>query len=274
MAAALADFKPNLVGSRGSVKRESSQFASSGFQEGVAMLQPNQHHPETLTMNQAPPTTQAIRVARECLQRALDEQELLLLHDAALPSATTLIAGEPIRGSWWGHAAGALIYAALGELEESVAWVKLLKGKETLVHARLFPALVAIGTSRADWQLDGLSRPARDLLDELERSGRLRADALPALGTTRVVRELFRELELKLLAFSRSVHTDQGRHARELSSWALFQTEHGLRASSLPDPARAQVRIVEAVVRWAPEGKKLLPWARAPKTTRTPARRR
>jgi hypothetical protein len=57
-----------------------------------------------------------------------------------------MIAGEPIRGSWWGHPAGHAIFAALNSLAESpdVVRTRLLNGKVTLVHRRLWPALVRV----------------------------------------------------------------------------------------------------------------------------------
>jgi hypothetical protein len=68
-----------------------------------------------------------------------------------LPTLTEAIAGEPIRGSWWGHPKGKLIFAVLSELHESaeVAACKLVQGKMTLIHRRLWPALLAVaGTKR------------------------------------------------------------------------------------------------------------------------------
>ena len=60
-----------------------------------------------------------------------------------VPSLAEAIAGEPIRGSWWGHQQGKLIYRLLNELHESdeVAACRLVLGKVTLVHRRLWPAL-------------------------------------------------------------------------------------------------------------------------------------
>jgi len=61
-----------------------------------------------------------------------------------LPSAAEIVAGEPIKGSWWGHPRGHAIYAVLNVLDESpdVARMRLVNGKVTLVHRRLWPALV------------------------------------------------------------------------------------------------------------------------------------
>jgi hypothetical protein len=57
-----------------------------------------------------------------------------------------MIAGEPIRGSWWNHPASRSIFDALNLLAASpdVVRMRLVNGKLTLVHRRLWPALVRI----------------------------------------------------------------------------------------------------------------------------------
>jgi hypothetical protein len=56
------------------------------------------------------------------------------------------IAGEPIRGSWWGHPAGKEIYAILTAIDESpeIVSTRLVDGKVTLVHARVWPSVVRV----------------------------------------------------------------------------------------------------------------------------------
>jgi hypothetical protein len=63
-----------------------------------------------------------------------------------LPNVAELVAGEPIRGSWWGHPRSHAIFEALNALAESpdVVRTRLVKGKVTLVHRRLWPALVRV----------------------------------------------------------------------------------------------------------------------------------
>jgi hypothetical protein len=63
-----------------------------------------------------------------------------------VPSIAEAVAGAPIRGSWWGHPAGHAIFAALSQLDErdDVLCFKLVGGKVTFVHRRLWPALVAL----------------------------------------------------------------------------------------------------------------------------------
>ena len=63
-----------------------------------------------------------------------------------VPSLAEAIAGAPIRGSWWGHPKGQQIFRlteAVGESSE-VLVCKLVDGKVTYVHQRLWPALVKL----------------------------------------------------------------------------------------------------------------------------------
>jgi hypothetical protein len=59
------------------------------------------------------------------------------------PVFTEEIAGEPIRGSWWSHAKSHAIFAATRAVRCSpdVLVCRLIGGKITYVHARLWPAL-------------------------------------------------------------------------------------------------------------------------------------
>jgi hypothetical protein len=61
-----------------------------------------------------------------------------------VPRMSEVIAGEPIRGSWWGHPKGGEIYSILGVMQESpdVLVCRVVNGKITLVHRRLWPALI------------------------------------------------------------------------------------------------------------------------------------
>jgi hypothetical protein len=69
----------------------------------------------------------------------------------AVPSVAEAVVGEPIVGSWWAHPKGRAIFAALSELDDSpdVRCFKLIDGKVTLVHRRLWPALVKLGRAGA-----------------------------------------------------------------------------------------------------------------------------
>ena len=63
-----------------------------------------------------------------------------------VPSLAEAIADGPIRGSWWGHAKGRVIFHATQAVCESpeVLVCKLIDGKVTYVHRRLWPALVKL----------------------------------------------------------------------------------------------------------------------------------
>ena len=68
-----------------------------------------------------------------------------------VPSIAEAVAGEPIIGSWWAHPKGKAIFAALSELDDSldVRCFKLVDGKITLVHRRVWPALVRLARDGA-----------------------------------------------------------------------------------------------------------------------------
>ena len=72
-----------------------------------------------------------------------------------IPNVAEMIAGEPIKGSWWGHQAGHQIYNELNALDESpdVVRMRLVKGKVTLVHRRVWPALARLADAFSDKQL-------------------------------------------------------------------------------------------------------------------------
>ncbi len=63
-----------------------------------------------------------------------------------VPSFAEHVAGGPIVGSWWAHAHGHEIFALAEAVSESgdVLVCKLVDGKVTYVHRRLWPALVKL----------------------------------------------------------------------------------------------------------------------------------
>lgn len=63
-----------------------------------------------------------------------------------VPSLAEAIAGGPIHGSWWGHPKGQEIFVAAEAVCDSpdVLVCKLVDGKVTYVHRRLWPALVKL----------------------------------------------------------------------------------------------------------------------------------
>jgi hypothetical protein len=65
-----------------------------------------------------------------------------------VPSLAEAIAGGPIRGSWWGHPKSHEIFEIAEAISESddVLVCKLVEGKITYVHRRLWPALVKLAS--------------------------------------------------------------------------------------------------------------------------------
>jgi hypothetical protein len=64
----------------------------------------------------------------------------------AAPNLVAAIVGAPVEGSWWAHPQGRRIFALVTAVSESedVLVCRLFDGKLTLVHRRLWPALVRL----------------------------------------------------------------------------------------------------------------------------------
>jgi hypothetical protein len=191
------------------------------------------------------------------LERALRELKahgLLLLQDARLPSLATLIAGEAIRGSWWGHPKAKVIFEVANELEDrpDVMLAKLVSKKVTFVHRALFPALVAVGKSRDSWQLDGLGAEAERLLREVESKGPVRTSGRDAKG-----------LEERLLVHAAQVHTESGKHVLELSTWESYQRRQKLGRLPAVAAARKALEDAAAALSKATNARGTLPWTSA-----------
>ena len=125
--------------------------------------------------------------ALPAVRRALESHGLLLIADRELPSIATLMAGEPVSGSWWSHPLAHEIYDVCQWLEDEpgVAQVKLLKGKVTFVHPRLVASVAAVGAAREPWQLRALTPAAKRLLALCDERGTVRMDELALRGRAR-----------------------------------------------------------------------------------------
>jgi hypothetical protein len=69
---------------------------------------------------------------------------VLVSANGPVPKLVEAIAGEPIKGSWWSHPKGRRIFPVLESVTDSpdILVCRLVGGKVTLVHKRLWPALV------------------------------------------------------------------------------------------------------------------------------------
>ncbi len=90
-----------------------------------------------------------VKSKKEALDFVKHHGAVLESAKGSIPSLAEAIAGEPIRGSWWGHAKGNQIYMLLNEVCDSpdIVRCRLHDGKVTLVHRRLWPALVKMATA-------------------------------------------------------------------------------------------------------------------------------
>lgn len=209
-----------------------------------------------------PPGEDDVAAAVEALRAQLVHRPLLLLHDARLPSVTTVVAGAPIAGGWRAHPAGKLIERVLHHVADEVTCPKLVLGEETLVARVLWPELCAIGRADEPWQLHGLPREGRRLLDHVRAAGSVRTDRLRETGDGRTIGRAVDQLERRLLVATEQVHTADGKPARELSTWQRWAHRAGLAGAPLPSADEARARFEELVAAWPDAPARALPWTR------------
>lgn len=202
----------------------------------------------------------------EAARSFLREKGLLLLSDPELPCLVRMVTGEAPSGSWWSHPRGGLVYRVAGALDDEADLVsaKLVAAKVTWVHRRLWPALVGLGTSGEPWQTEGLAKGAVAVLGALTRhpSGQARVDQLsgPGLPKGKALGDACRALEERLLCHSASVHTEGGKHLKELSTWKAWSRAIGFKEAPLGSRGGRKV-LEEAARSLAPAGPlPRLPW--------------
>lgn len=182
---------------------------------------------------------------------AIEREGLILVQDKKLPNLVTMVAGEPIVGTFWGHPKGEHIFRVIGKVEDDpdVARFKVFGGKVCLVHRALWSALACVGRARGDWQMDGLSKFAAALLE--------RVDDEDVQETGPHVKAL----EQRLLVVGDQKHVESGEHRTELTSWKRWAKAHdvSLRRRSV---AKAQAELEQIADRWKAEhGRRpKLPW--------------
>ena len=175
-----------------------------------------------------------------------------------------LITGTPIPGSWWAHPEAHAIYSAIRRLDShaDVVRTRLVSGKITYVHRRLWGALLAAARSREMWRLGGLSSEARALLEMVTKKGVVQTDRLRRRGPSATsIGEAARELETRLLVHSSEIHTQKGFHAKRLETWNRWARRAGF-LGPRTTPARGRHRLEAAVQEslQQPHSQIRLPW--------------
>ena len=175
---------------------------------------------------------------------------VLLETDRAFPSITGIMVREPIKGSWWAHPMANEIYLLSRGLIQhpDVIFLKLLSGKTSYVHRRLWPELISIGTAQEPWQLDALPASATSMLTRVEECGSIRMDELEGTRTAKAKGADARALESRVLVFGDDVHTPSGAHVKRIEPWEHWAWRTGFHIHVLPTPERAKEefsRIVE-----------------------------
>jgi hypothetical protein len=201
----------------------------------------------------------------EDLVDRLQESDLLLSTDPKFPSVSGLVIGDVGGRSWWAHPAAKQMFDLSCGLQDhpDVLLVKLISGKVTFVHRPLWPAIVAIGTAREKWQMEGLSKEAKALLKKSDSQSEVEASG-----------DAVRELETRLLVVATSVHTEHGSHAKEVRSWTAWAKSVRLGKVKLtPEEAKAQLESVIARLNKQFGAKGTLPWQKKLKASaRVPTR--
>jgi hypothetical protein len=199
-------------------------------------------------MDTAQPDVSLAQVLEE-----LKDQGVLLTTDSKLPSVCAMVAGEPVRGSWWAHPRSHAMFHMLTELaaHPDVLVAKLVSGKDTFIYKSLWPAVLAVGTAHEKWQMEGLDQKSRVLLAEVEKKREVQASGKSAL-----------RLEQALLVHGEQVHTDAGSHAKILVSWLRWAERTGVKSGDLPvaDAKASLEKLLEHLNRRY-SGRGRVPWA-------------
>lgn len=156
-----------------------------------------------------------------------------------------LVAGEPVKGTWWAHPAGNAIYAVAEALSDApgVMTAKLLAGKVTFVDAALWPALLRVVALEPTPR--GLSAASRAMLREVAK-GDVRVGA-----GRKAPAEVKEELETRLLVAAEKVHTEKGSHATIYRAWSRWAPPELLAEARAMDLEVARARVL-AAARGAP----------------------
>ena len=86
----------------------------------------------------------AMMTPDEALEFVRTQGVVLLSGKGPVPRMVEVIAGEPIKGGWWGHPRSHDIFRVVEAITDSpdILVCRIVGGKVSLVHRRLWPALI------------------------------------------------------------------------------------------------------------------------------------
>ena len=207
---------------------------------------------------------------RRRVEAALDRQGLLLVQGQGdAPSVGDLLAGRPITTQGYSHDhVPAWLHAHALASQDAIAEVKLVRGRRTLVHRRLWPAVEALARAARAAVLSGPADDRRRLLERVEARPGASGD------------DLKRDLGLDARAFQRAKNdlcawltlwgedqpdgeSDLGHtHDQRWSPWSRGKVARGVAPGDLPSVAAATSTLLAALVLPAkrpPAAARLLP---------------
>ena len=209
-----------------------------------------------------------MKIAKDQLKLAISELEkhgLLLQSDSSLPNVVSILAGETVKGSWWVHPRAHEIFHGLNALDDrvDVLVTKLISGKVTLVHRKLWRDLLSIAMAREAWQERGLSPAARFLLQSVDQQGILFSNELewPKRLQPAKIGAATRVLEERLLVHAAEFHTEKGAHAKAVEAWKHWVTRVGFH-DELHPATEAKLRLETLIAKLNKDfgGNGRVPW--------------
>lgn len=138
-----------------------------------------------------------------------------------------LVAKEKVKGSWWGSRKKFEIFRVLRRLElyPDALVTRLISEKVTFDHRRIWPEFLTMATSGQAWQMRPLSAMSQKLLRLVEGQGEPRTDQIHWSGKDGKIGDCVRELEKRLLIFTKEIHTERGTHAKVLQTWSKWSRQ-------------------------------------------------
>ena len=196
--------------------------------------------------------------------QTLGKLGFLVESDPKLTSVCSLIAAEPMRGSWWSHPLAQVIFQVNERLEDhnDVLLTKLVSGKVTFVHRKLWSEVITIARAREDWQMKKLSPPVGSLLAQIDSAGSLTtAEVVWPRQSKMKLGDAARELERRLLVAGSQFHSESGAHLKLLETWDHWMKRRKFKPAKISvEAAKKQLDIKLERLNEKYEASAKLPW--------------